>query len=53
MSRTKKVQEESPSQKLRSVFYILFEKDNEDFEHFEDYYDSKMFKLIKHYKKLI
>lgn len=53
MSRTKKVQEESPSQKLRGIFYRLFEKNNEDFEHFEDYYDSKMFKLINYYKKLI
>lgn len=53
MSRTKKVQTESPSKQLRSVFYVLFEKDDEGFENFEDYYDSKMFKLIRHYKRLI
>ena len=53
MSRTKKLPTESPSKQLRGVFYVLFEKDNENFENFEDYYDSKMFKLIKHYKKLI
>lgn len=53
MSRTRKVKPESLSKQLRSVFFVLFEKDNEEFENFEDYYDSKMFKLIKHYKKLI
>lgn len=53
MSRTKKVPTESPSKQLRSVFFVLYEKDNEGFDTFEDYYDSKMYKLIKHYKKLI
>lgn len=50
MSRTRK---ESQSQKLRSVFYILWEQDDEGFNKFESYYDSKMKKLVTHYKKLI
>ncbi len=53
MSRTRKVKPESPSKQLRSVFFVLFEKDNEGYEDFDSYYDSKMLKLIKHYKKLI
>lgn len=53
MSRTRKLQVDSPSKQLRNVFFVLFEKDDEDFKNFDDYYDSKMFKLIRHYKKLI
>lgn len=53
MSRTKKIQPESPSKRLRNVYFALYEKDNEGFESFEPYYDSKMEKLIKHFKKMI
>ena len=53
MSRTRKDKRESPSQRLRGVFFRLWEQDNEGFEEFGPYYDSKMEKLIKHYKKLI
>lgn len=53
MSRTKKIQKESPSKKLRNVFYILWEQDSEGFKDFDAYYDSKMYKLINHYKKMI
>lgn len=53
MSRTRKVAKESPSKKLRSVFYILWEQDNEGLKDFELYYESKLNKLINHYKKLI
>jgi hypothetical protein len=53
MSRTKKLQQESPSKRLKNVFYLLWEKDDEKFEEFEDYYASKMEKLITHYKKMI
>ncbi len=53
MSRTKKVQKESPSKKLRNVFYILWEQDDEGFEEFDSYYDLKIYKLIEHYKKFI
>ena len=53
MSRSNPVKKDSPSKQLRNTFYALHEKDDEGFETFEDYYDSKMFKLIKHYKKLI
>ena len=53
MSRSRPVKEESPSKKLRDVFYTLWVQDSEGFEEFDDYYDTKMSKLIKHYKKLI
>ena len=55
MSRTTHNEEEkkTPSARLRAVFYLLWGKDDEGFEHFEDYYDSKMEKLIIHYKKLL
>ena len=53
MSRTRKQQEESPSKKLRNVFYVLHEQDDEGFKDFEEYYESKLNKLILHYKKMI
>lgn len=53
MSRTRKIAKESPSKKLRNVFFILWEQDNEGIEEFNTYYDSKLYKLINHYKKLI
>jgi hypothetical protein len=53
MSRTRKVATESPSKKLRNVFFRLWEQDNEGNEEFETYYESKLYKLINHYKKLI
>ena len=53
MSRTKRIKPDSPSKQLRNVFFALFDKDSEDFDTFDEYYDSKMHKLIKHYKKLI
>ena len=53
MSRTKRLKPDSPSKQLRNIFFALFEKDNESFDSFDTYYDSKMHKLIVHYKKLI
>ena len=53
MSRSKPVKEESPSKKLRDVFYTLWNQEHEGFDEFDDYYESKMSKLIKHYKKMI
>jgi len=53
MSRTKKIPKESPSKKLRNVFFVLWEQDDEGFVEFELYYESKLNKLINHYKKLI
>lgn len=53
MSRTRKPAVESPSKKLRNVFFRLWEQDNEGVEEFETYYESKLYKLISHYKKLI
>ena len=53
MSRSKPVKEESPSKKLRDVFYTIWLQDPEGYEEFDDYYDIKMHKLIDHYKRLI
>ncbi len=53
MSRNKKIQPESPSKRLRNVYFALYEKNSESFDTFEDFYDSKMEKLIKHFKKLL
>ncbi len=53
MSRSKKKPKESPSKKLRNVFYKLYIQDNEGYEVFDRYYESKLFKLITHYKNLI
>jgi hypothetical protein len=53
MSRTRKIKKRTPSERLRGVFYNLWEKDDQGFKEFEPYYDSKMEKLITHYKQLI
>lgn len=53
MSRTKPIKEESKSKQLRNAYYGLFEKDNEGFKDFDSYYDSKMDKLIKHFRKML
>lgn len=53
MSRTNPVKKESLSKQLRDIFYILWTQDGEDFETFDEYYDSKMLKLVKYYKKMI
>lgn len=53
MSRTRKVATESPSKKLRNVFFRLWEQDKEGLEDFEQYYESKLYKLINHYKTFI
>lgn len=52
MSRTTK-KKISRSQELRNIFFTLFQQDNEGFESFDPYYDSKMEKLCMHYKKMI
>jgi uncharacterized protein YeaO (DUF488 family) len=53
MSRSREVKKESPSKRLRDVYFVLYKKDNQGFKEFEDYYNDKMEKLIQHYKKLI
>lgn len=53
MSRTRKPKKESPSKRLKAVFYKLWEQDSESYKEFEDYYAVKLEKLINHYKKLI
>jgi hypothetical protein len=41
------------SQRLRNVFYKLFEQNNEGFKDFNTYYQSKMDLIIEHYKTKI
>jgi len=53
MSRTRKPKQKSPSERLRGVYYNLWEQDAEGHEEFETYYNSKMEKLIIHFKKMI
>jgi len=53
MSRSNPDKVESPSKLLRDSFYRLWKKDSEEFEDFEDYYKSKMQKLIEYYNKLL
>lgn len=43
----------SQSQRLRNVFYKLFEQGNEGFKDFNTYYHSKMDMVIEHYKTKI
>ena len=42
MSRTKKKKRKSPSERLRGVYYRLYEKNPEGFEEFDLYYENKM-----------
>lgn len=53
MSLTKPKVEKSPSQRLKAVYYKLWEQDKEGFEVFDQYYESKVEKLIIHFKKMI
>jgi hypothetical protein len=39
-----------PSQRLRAVFYRLWEQKNEGYKIFNDYYIAKMEGLIEHFK---
>jgi len=41
------------SQRLRSIFFILFTQNSENFKEFESYYQSKMEVIINHYKLFI
>lgn len=50
MSRSKR---ESPSKKLRNVYFSLWSQKKEGFEDFEKYYDNKMNKLIVHFQKMV
>lgn len=52
MSRTQKNKDEkSPSARLRSLLYLLWEQDKEGFKEFEDYYTHKINKVIKSWKR--
>ena len=53
MSLKAKTINPSPSKRLRGVFYILWEQDNQGFEEFESYYNDKLEKVIGYYKSLI
>ena len=43
----------TPGQRLRGVFYRLYEQNPEGFKSFTLYYDAKMEHLIKHYRDKI
>lgn len=53
MSLTKPKILKSPSQRLKAVYFKLWEQDEEGYEIFEQYYESKVEKLINHFKKMI
>jgi hypothetical protein len=40
----------TPSQRLRGILYLNYEKDNEGYKDFTTYYISKMDKICDHYK---
>jgi hypothetical protein len=40
----------SKGQRLRAVLYRMWEQNNERYEIFDDFYNSKMEKIISHYK---
>ncbi len=44
------IEKKSPGQRLRAVLYRNYEQDNEGFNSFGSYYDSKMEKFINHCK---
>mgnify|MGYP000412754974 CR=1 FL=1 len=46
-------QVDSPSKRLRNVYFLLWEKDSQGFKEFDDFYDSKMEKLISYFKKML
>ena len=41
----------TPSKRLQSVFYRIWDQDKEGYEVFNDYYNAQMEKLITHFKK--
>ena len=54
MSRSNKKAVESPSKRLRDVYFGLWSIDCEDYEdNFDGYYAYKMELLINYYKKIL
>ena len=53
MSLTKPKVVKSPSQRLKAVYFKLWEQDGEGYDDFEQFYESKMEKLIDYFKKMI
>ena len=43
----------SPSKRLRNVFWVHWDKNNEGYKDFSKYYEFKMEQLISHYKTLL
>lgn len=43
----------TPSKRLRAVLYLLWQKNSQDFDTAQRYYDHYMEKIILHYKKQI
>lgn len=48
-----KRQDKSPSQRLRNVFWLLWNQDNKGYNEFKDYYNDKIEKVIEHFKAKI
>lgn len=48
-----KRQTKTPSQRLRNVFYLLWEQNKGGYEDFKDYYAKKMEGVIEYYKAKI
>ena len=44
------INQRTPSQRLRSIFYKLYEQDDKGYKDFGTFYASEMEKLIEHYK---
>ena len=53
MSRSRPVKVESPSKRLRDVYFVLYNQDKQGFKEFDDFYNDKMEKLIKYFKTMI
>lgn len=47
------ITQKTPGQRLRNVFYKLYEQNAEGFKSFQTYYDAKMEKVIEHFKTKI
>jgi hypothetical protein len=44
------INQKTPSQRLRSILYKLYEQDDKGFKDFSSYYNGEMDKIIEHYK---
>lgn len=47
------INQKTPSQRLRSIFYKLYEQDNKGYNDFGTFYAAEMERIIEHYKTKI